>query len=76
MSLGKYGVKIKKISAGSLFELNQGVRKYFSYQNAMFTNSLLLYYLLDNGLKITGKSTKDIICLDFDYGSRSFEEHI
>jgi len=76
MSLGKYGVKIKKISAGSLFELNQGVRKYFSYQNAMFTNSLLLYYFLDNGLKITGKSTKDIICLDFDYGSRSFEEHI
>lgn len=32
-------------------------------------------FLQKNGMKVTkGQSTKDIICLDFDFGSRSYEE--
>lgn len=41
----------------------------------MFTNNLLLYYLMDNGLKVDkGNITKDIICLDFDFATRSYKE--
>ena len=43
----------------------------------MFTNSLFSKYLTHNGLKIwKSESTRDIICLEFNYGSRSFEEEI
>lgn len=74
MSL-EYGIKIKNIEASTLFEYNIGVRNHFEYKNAMFTNSLLHDYLLNNGLKIKNDSyTKDIICLEFNYGSRSYEE--
>lgn len=76
MSL-EYGVKIKNIEASTLFEYNLGVRDHFEYTNAMFTNSLFHDYLLNNGLKIKNESyTKDIICLEFNYGSRSYEEEI
>lgn len=73
--MGKYGVKIKNISAGTLYETNLGVRDYFTYKTAMFTNSLLCDYLIENGLAVNnGNSTKDIICLEFKFGSRSYDE--
>ena len=41
----------------------------------MFTNSLFSDYLKENGLKIwKEESTRDIICLEFNYGSRSYDE--
>ena len=74
MSL-EYGIKIKNIEASTLYEYNNGVREKYEYKNAMFTNSLLHYFLLQNGLKIKNESyTKDIICLEFNYGSRSYQE--
>lgn len=74
MSL-EYGIKIKNIEASTLYEYNNGVREKYEYKNAMFTNSLLHDFLLDNGLKIKNESyTKDIICLEFNYGSRSYKE--
>lgn len=74
----EYGYKIKNIQAGSLYDYNNGVRNNYDYKEAMFTNSLFLDFLLQNGLKISknGKSTNDIICLNFDYGSRSYEEEV
>ena len=43
----------------------------------MFTNSLFSDYLKDNGLKVwKEESTRDIICLEFNFGSRSYEEEI
>lgn len=43
----------------------------------MFTNSLFSDYLKDNGLKIwKDESTRDIICLEFNYGTRSYEQEI
>jgi hypothetical protein len=75
--MNKYGVKIKKIKSATLYEKNLGIRDYYSYTNAMFTNNLLGYYLLDNGLKVNKAGyTNDIICLDFDFGTRSYGQTI
>lgn len=71
----KYGVKIKNIEAGTLYENNLGVRDYYSYSNAMFSNSLLLDFLLDNGLKVSKDGrTRDIIGINFSFGTKSYEE--
>lgn len=75
--MSEYGIKIKNIQAGTLYEYNLGVRDYFDYTNAMFTNNLLGYYLLKNGLKVNkNNSTRDIICINFDFGSYSYKENI
>lgn len=72
----KYGIKIKNFQAGSLYQCNIGVRKNYDYTKAMFTNNLLMYYLLDNGLIAENGWTRDICCIEFDYGSRSYEEEL
>ena len=73
--LSKYGLKIKNFSCGILYEYNLGVRQYLTYTNAMFTNNLLSYYLVENGLKVSKDGrTRDIICINFDFGSKSYEE--
>lgn len=69
-----------------LYEVNLGIRDYYTYTDAMFNNSLFSRYLIKNGLNVYRKkqdsefskdeSTRDIICLDFDFGSRSYEEEL
>nr|DAW84277.1 MAG TPA: hypothetical protein [Bacteriophage sp.] len=77
MTTGKYGIRIKNIEASTLYEYNNGVRDHFEYKKAMFTNSLFKDYLMENGLKLLNESsTRDIICLEFNFGSRSYEEEI
>lgn len=75
MSL-QFGVKIKNIEASTLYEYNTGVRQYYSFKPAMFTNSLFCDFLKENGLKIKNSSTRDIICLEFNFGTRSYEEEV
>jgi len=70
----KYGLKIKNYKVGSIYEYNLGVRDKYHFSNAMFTNNLFLYYLQDNGLKEINGTTRDIIGINFDYGSKSYEE--
>lgn len=71
----KYGVKIKNIEASTLYEYNLGVRTRYEKKDAMFPNSLLLDFLNKNKLKVwKNESTRDIICLEFNYGTRSYEE--
>lgn len=73
--MGKYGYKIKNFKAGSLYEYNLGLRDNYDYVEAMLTNSLFSDFLVKNGLSIwKEESTRDIICIDFGYGSRSYEE--
>lgn len=73
----RYGIKIKNIQAATLYEYNLGVRDYFSYTPAMLANSLFSYFLQDNGLKVSKDNrTRDIICLQFDFGTKSYEEAI
>lgn len=70
-------VRIKNLEAGSLYENNIGVRESFRYTNAVIAPSLFLDYLLENGLKIwKGTMTRDVIGIDFECGSRSYEEEI
>ncbi len=75
----QYGIKIKKISAAMLYEVNLGIRDYFTYKEAMFDNSLFCLYLQKNGLKIQNDKkpyTRDIVCLDFDFGSPSYQKEV
>ena len=73
--LSKYGLKIKNFSCGALYEYNLGVREHLSYTNAMFTNSLLSYYLVENGLRVSKDGrTRDIIGINFDFGAKSYAE--
>lgn len=75
--MSEYGIKIKNISAGSIYECNLGVREQLDTKDAMLTNSLFLDFLLQNGLSVWKEtSTRDVISLDFNYGSRSYEEDL
>lgn len=75
--MSEFGIKIKNISAGMLYDVNLGIRDYFTYTDAMFNNSLFSFFLQKHGLNIyKGESTRDIICLDYEFGSRSYnDEH-
>lgn len=67
-----------------LYDVNLGTRDYFTYTDAMLNNSLFSYFLKKNGLNVyrrkqdeefsKDESTRDVVCLDFDFGSRSYEE--
>ena len=75
--MGKYGLKIKNYIAGSIYEYDLGVREHYDSTKAMLTNSLLLDYLLKIGLETwKEKTTRDVICVDFSYGSSSYDEQI
>lgn len=75
--MSKYGLKIKNIEAGSLYGYNLGVRDNYDSTNAMLTNSLFSDFIKSHGLNIwKEESTRDIICIEFNYGSRSYEEEI
>ena len=73
--MNKTGIKILNIKAGTLYGYNLGIRDRYDYTTGVFNHSLFRIFLQKNGMKVTkGQSTKDIICLDFDFGSRSYEE--
>lgn len=75
--MSEYGIKIKNIQASSIYECNLGVRDNLDTKDAMLTNSLFLDFLLANGLKIwKDESTRDVVCLEFGYGSRSYEDEM
>lgn len=71
------GILIKNISAGSLYSYNNGDRKYWSSTDAVLDDSLFRRFLKDKlKLKIDNQRTKDIICLDFDFGFNPHEDEI
>lgn len=73
--MSEYGIKIFNYTAGSIFEVSQGVRFKYDKTPAMLTNSLFKDFLVENGLKLwKEESTRDIICIDYKYGSCSYEE--
>ena len=49
--ISEFGIKIKNISAGTLYDVNLGTRDYFSYTEAMLNNSLFSAFLIKNGLE-------------------------
>lgn len=75
--MSEFGIKIKNISAGMIYDVNLGTRDYFTYTDAMLNNSLFSFFLQKNGLNVyKGESTRDLVCLDFDFGSRSYEKEM
>ena len=75
--MSEYGLKIKNFEAGSLYGYNLGVRDRLDSTDAMLTNSLFSDFLKENGLNIwKGESTRDVICIEFNYGTRSYEGEI
>ena len=73
--LSDAGLFIMNYQAGSVYEVECGVRDNYDSTRAMLTNSLFSDFLKENGLHIhKGESTRDIICIKFDYGSRSYEQ--
>ena len=70
-----YGVRIRNYASGAVEECSQGVREVYDFTEAMLTNSLFLDFLIDNGLKISKRgSTRQVVGVTFDYGTRSYEE--
>lgn len=58
-----------------LYQCNLGIRQYYTYTDAMLNNSLFYYYMRDHGLQVyKEQSTRDIICLRFDFGSKSYKQ--
>lgn len=77
INISEYGIKIKNIEASTLFEYNKGVRDHYECKDAMFSNSLFSDFLKEHGLKVwKEESTRDIVCLEFNFGSRSYENEI
>ena len=77
MKISEYGLKIKNIEVSTLFEYNIGVRDHYEYKDAMFVNSLFSDFLKRSGMKTwKDESTRDIICLEFNYGSRSYQQEL
>lgn len=73
--MSEYGIKIENYSAGSIFEVSQGVRFKYDKKPAMLTNSLFKDFIVANGLKVwKDEATRDIICIDYKYGSCSYDE--
>ena len=64
------------IEASTLLEYNNGVRDHYESKEAMFANSLFCDYLLQIGMKVHKESTRDIICLEFNFGSRSYQQEL
>lgn len=75
--MSEYGIPIKLIQAGSVYEYNNGTRNQLDMKDAILINSLFKDYIVDHGLNIwKDGSTRDIICLNFSYGGRSYEDEI
>ena len=72
--MSEYGLKIKNYQAASIYEYQYGFRNKLDQTEAMLTNSLFLDFLLDNGLKVwKEESTRDVICVLFDYGTEDYD---
>lgn len=73
--LGKYGIRIKNYHAGSIFSYDLGIREEYDCTDVILTNSLFTEYMLENGLELHHEeSTRDIICIKFNYGTKSCKE--
>ena len=55
-----------------------GVRDRYDYTDAMLHHSLFTQFLKSHGMKTDKKdeSTKDVICMDFGFKVRSYEEEL
>lgn len=76
--MGQYGWKIRNFKAATVYGKNIGIRDRYDYTEAMLHHSLFTNWLKKNGMETDKKdeSTKDIICMDFQFGLRSYSEEL
>lgn len=75
--MSEFGLKIKNIEAATLYEYNKGLRDHYEYKDAMFVNSLFKDFMCANKLKVwNNESTRDLICIEFNFGTRSYDDEI
>jgi len=70
------GIKIKNIQSATLYGYNLGIRDKYESTKAVFNNSLFSLFLKKNKLNVYKESTRDIVCFEFNFGSRSFNEEM
>lgn len=77
VALLDYGIQINNFASGALYGYNLGIREHLETKKGILSNSLFLDFLKDNGLNIyKDKATRDVICIEFTFGSRSYEEEL
>ena len=76
--MGQFGWKIRNYKAATVYGKNLGIRDRYDYTDAMLHHSLFTRWLQANGMKTDKRdeSTRDIICIDFQFGLRSYKEEI
>lgn len=74
--MSEFGVKILNFQSASIYAVQHGFRKTYDFKKAMLTNSLFLDFLRTHGLNVVGETTRDVIGVNYDYGTRSFEDEI
>lgn len=76
--MGQYGWRIRNYKAATIYGKNIGIRSKYDYTEAMLHHSLFTRWLSNNGMQVdkNDESTKDIICIDFQFGLRSYSEEI
>lgn len=75
--MSEFGLKIKNYQAASIYEYQYGFRDRLDETNAMLTNSLFLDFLLENGLEVwKEESTRDVVCVEFEYGTKDYDDMV
>ena len=76
--IGEYGWSIRNYKAATIYGKNVGTRDRYDYTPAMLHHSLFTKFLKEHGMKTDSKdeSTRDVICLDFGFGHRSYKEEL
>lgn len=76
IDIGLYGWKIKNFKAATIIGKNLGVRDKYDFTPATIHRSLFTNWLQQNGMKTdkSDEATRDVICIDFQFGLRSYEE--
>ena len=76
--MGKYGWKIRNYKAATVYGKNIGIRDRYDYTEAILHHSLFTRFLKKYGMKTDKKdeSTRDIICIEFGFGLRSYEDEL
>ena len=76
--MSQHGLRINNYESASIYEYEHGFRNHPDTTKAMLVNSLFLDFLLDNNLITISRRdfTRDIICVQFNYGTKDYESMI
>lgn len=73
--MNENGLKIKKFKAATIYGHDLGTRSRYECSDAMLHKSLFSLFMEKNGMNIyKNERTRDIICLEFNFGTKSYEE--